>query len=178
MESRVFDSKTITDEGFDLYCKLHHKDAGRVTRSQKTFDLNHEWIKQGKAVLLGAKLKEKDQYVGFSYHIAYKNSAYYASAASDPDCGNMPIAHFLLWASITWLRDKQVKSLEIGWQFYGGELHYKASDKECQIAKFKRGFGGEQVPQLIAEKYYDADLFMKEYLNKIENHKKYLEEKK
>jgi len=178
MESRIFDSKSITKEDFDLYCQLHHKDAGRVTRPQITFDLMYEWIKQGKAVLVGAKLKENCQYVGFSYHIVYKNGAYYASSASDPVCEDMPIAHFILWESISWLRNNQVRFFEIGWQFYGGELHYQASDKECQIAKFKRGFGGEKVPQLIAEKYFDTELFMLEYLKKIGYYKKYLEAKK
>lgn len=133
-----------------------------------------DWIKMDKAVLIGAKLKEKNQFVGFAYFMKYKNGAYYGSACSDPDLGGLYIAHFILWEAIEWLKSKNIKFLEIGWQFYGSTFHCSASEKECAISKFKRGFGGEQIPQIVAEKYYDLGLFEMQYLSKIESYKSYL----
>jgi hypothetical protein len=171
MDARVYDAATIDRATFDCYCMLHHKDAGGITRPPVTFDMMFDWIKKGHAILVGVMLKGKDQFVGFSYHILYKSGAYYASACSDPDCGSMPIAHFILWESIRWLHDNGFRSFEIGWQFYGSEFHYQTSPKEHQISKFKRGFGGDQVSQAVGEKYYDPDLFEKAYMKKIAHYR-------
>ena len=177
LDVHVYDAESIDRATFDLYCELHHKDAGRVTRPPITFDMMFDWIKKGYAILAGARLKEKDQFIGFSYHIIYKSGAYYASACSDPDCGEMPIAHCILWESIRWLHNKGIQFFEIGWQFYGSEFHYHTSPKELQISKFKRGFGGDQVSQIVGEKYYDTDFFEKEYLKKLETYKEYIRNK-
>lgn len=174
LDTYIYDAKTVDRATFDLYCELHYKDAGRVTRPKITFDMMFEWIKMGYAILVGVTLKGKDQFVGFSYHTLYKKGAYYGSACSDPDCGKMPIAHFILWESIRWLRNNGISFFEIGWQFYGSEFHYHTSKKECQISKFKRGFGGKQVPQIVGVKYYDPGFFEKEYMKKMGNYKKYI----
>lgn len=171
LDVHIYDEKSVNPEVFNLYRELHHKDAGRVTRPRITFDMMFDWIKMGKAILVGTTLKGKDQFVGFSHHIVYKNGAYYTSACSDPDYGEMPIAHFILWESIRWLHNSSIKRFEIGWQFYGSEFHYHTSPKEHQISKFKRGFGGEQVSQIVGEKYYDPATFEKEYMKKFENYK-------
>lgn len=174
LEVHIFDAKSIDRATFDLYCDLHHKDAGIITRPQITFDIMFDWITKGYAILVGARLKGKDQFVGFSYHIIYKSGAYYASACNDPDSGEMPIAHFILWESIRWLHNNGMRFFEIGWQFYGPELHYHTTNKEYQISKFKRGFGGEQMSQIVGEKYYDPDFFEKEYMKRMANYKEYI----
>lgn len=174
LEVGVFDNASISRQVYDLYCELHHKDAGRVTRPQKTFDLMFDWIKMDKAVLVGAKLKGKEQYAGFAYFMKYKNGAYYGSACSDPDLKELYIAHFILWEAVKWLKQGDTRFLEIGWQYYAPTFHYPATEKECAISKFKRGFGGEQVPQIVAEKYYDAGLFREQYSSKIENYKAFM----
>jgi hypothetical protein len=170
----VFDKNTITREAYNLYCELHHKDAGRVTRPQITFDLMFNWINGGKAILVGAKLKEKKDYAGFAYLFIYKNGAYYGSACSNPDLNEIPIAHFILWESMKWLKRINIRYFELGWQFYGPTFHNNVSEKDFSISKFKRGFGGEQLPQLIAEKYYDSEYFKRDYMLKIENYVEYL----
>lgn len=174
LEAHVYDAESIERATFDLYCELHHKDAGRVTRPQITFDMMFDWIKKGRAILVGARLKGTEQFVGFSYHIVYKNGAYYTSACSDPDYSEVPIAHFILWESTRWLHNNGMRFFEIGWQFYGPELHYHTTNKEYQISKFKRGFGGEQMSQIVGEKFYDPDFFEKEYMKKIEKYKEHV----
>ncbi|MBI4632668.1 MAG: GNAT family N-acetyltransferase [Deltaproteobacteria bacterium] len=174
LDAHIYDAESIDRATFDLYCELHHKDAGRVTRSQITFDMMFDWIKEGYGLLVGATLKGEDRFVGFSYHIRYKSGAYYASACSDPDYAEMPIAHCILWESIRRLHENGTRFFEIGWQFYGPEFHYHTSPKEHQISKFKRGFGGEPVSQIVGEKYYDPDLFENEYARKRGNYKQYI----
>jgi len=180
--SRVLDinisySDSASREMFDLYCEMHRKDAGIYTRSQITYDLMFEWIKLGYAVLLGAKAKETSQFTGFAYFITYKNGIYYASASKKNDLSEVSTAHFILWEAVKWSKERNIKYFEFGWQFYRPTFHYNTSKKECDISEFKRGFGGERIPQIVAEKYYDSELFEKEYRLKIENYKKYLNEK-
>lgn len=174
LDVHIFDAQSIDRATFELYCELHHKNAGRVTRPKITFDILYDWIKMRHAILVGTTLKGKNQFVGFSYHVIYKNGACYGSACSDPDYNEMPIAHLILWDSIRWLHNNSIKRFEIGWQFYGSEFHYHTSKKEYQISKFKRGFGGEQVSQIVGEKFYDPDFFEKEYIDKIKKYKEHV----
>lgn len=159
---------------FDQYCELHRKDAGIYTRPQSTYDAMYEFIRKGNAVLFGAKAKEGGQFIGFSYFIIYKNGIYYASASKRNDLIEVPVAHFLLWEAVKFAKEKGLKYFELGWQFYEPSFQYNTTKKESAISEFKRGFGGEPVPQMISEKYYDAEFFAKEYGERLENYKNYL----
>ncbi len=171
LDIEIFDKDTINREIYNKYCQLHHKDAGRITRPQSTFDMMFDWIKSGCAVLIGARLKEDNSFVGFSYLINYKDASYYTSACKDPVYEDMPIAHFILWEAIKWLKENNFKYFELGWQLYGPMINHKVTDKEYNISKFKRGFGGMPVTQIIAEKYYDKEYFEREYFTRINKYK-------
>ena len=174
LDGCIYDSTNITEEVYEAYRGLHQKDAGRVTRAGVTFDLMRDWIKNGNAVLVGAKMKDSGRFAGFGYMYMYKNGVYYGSACSDPDDGNLPVAHFILWESVKWFKEHSIKFFELGWQFFNASFHYHASDKERTISRFKRGFGGELVPQLLGEKYFSVELFEKEYAAKIDNYRNYI----
>jgi len=177
--SKVLDVEIVYGETADFnifkqYREMHGKDAGKYKRAQITYDKMFEWIKKGQAVLLGAKTKESSRFVGFVYFIVYKNGVYYASASKKNDMIDVPVAHFVLWEAVKWAKEKHLKYFEFGWQFYRPSFHYNTSKKELDISIFKRGFGGEPVPQIVSEKYYDAEFFEKEYRTRLENYKSYL----
>jgi hypothetical protein len=141
----VYDSKNITEEIFENYRLLHHKAAGRVTRPMSTFKLNYEWIKAGKGLLVGVKYK--DRFVGLTLVWVYKNLAYYASAADDPDAQvPAPIGHLIQWTIIEYLKANRVEFYDIGWQQFGKLPYDDPSEKKINISRFKRGFGGYTVP--------------------------------
>jgi hypothetical protein len=151
----IYTHENITDELFNGYQQMHLKAAGRVTRPQKTWDLMKEWVKEGKSFLISAVLKETE--VGFSLFSHFRNKVYYSSAANDPDLAELPISHAILWEAIRWLNEKKFEYLEIGPYAYPS-LHDMPSDKEMEIVKFKRGFGGKTYPKFRAEKYYSSEL--------------------
>jgi CelD/BcsL family acetyltransferase involved in cellulose biosynthesis len=142
------------DTAFEAYQSMHERAAGRVTRPQQTFDLMRAWLGRGHAVLFAAR--RDDRLVGFSFVIRHGQGAYYMSAANDPDEVGEPVGHLLQWDAMTWLRDHGVVSYELGAQPFGAVPHDQASDKELNIARFKRGFGGVPVPLLIGERYRSA----------------------
>jgi hypothetical protein len=154
MQSAVLNQDTITLEAFERYRLLHHKAAGRVTRSLETFNMMHEWIQQGLAILSFATIKGRD--IGFALVSVYKDGAYYTSFCADPEYNDLPIGHILQWKTIQWLKRHKCRQYEIGVQQYGSQPHSPISEKELKIAFFKRGFGGSTVPYWKGEKFYDS----------------------
>jgi hypothetical protein len=166
LTGHIFDSSSITKEIFEEYIKLHFKASGRVTRPRSTFDKMFDFIKEGSGFLVGA---QKDGiYIGFSYFYLYKNSVYYGSACNDPEYGNIPIAHFIQWKAIEWMHNKKCVLYEIGWQHYGPTLLGTPSEKEINIDRFKRGFGGDACTLFRGEKYYDKEFFLDTYGKRVQ----------
>ena len=72
----------------------------------------------------------------------YKNSsAYYSVSASKRNLFDKPISHVLMWRAIEELKAKNIIYLELGEQ-YPNLTDEKITQKERDIANFKRGFGG------------------------------------
>ena len=173
----IWNKDNITKAIFDDYCNLHHKDSGRVTRPQITFDIQFDWIKQGNAILLGALPNPPtflDEFLGFSYIFTYKNKANYGSACSDPEYSGLPIGHALTWKTIEWLKEHGFEYYELGWQQYGNQPYDFPSKKELEISFFKRGFGGYSVSLYRGGKYYDKDYYLKVNLERINKYYCYL----
>lgn len=168
LDISIFDKDNIIRQDFDNYCFLHHKDAGKITRPQVTFDMQYWWILEGNAILLGAKLKDK--FVGFSYIFTYNDKAYYGSACSDPEMPNLPVGHTLNWKAIEWLKAHGFEYYELGWQQYGVLPYDFPSKKEVEISFFKRGFGGFTIPLFRGEKYYGKDYYLKVNLERVRNY--------
>lgn len=165
VESAVYDAETIEPDVFDEYRRLHHKDAGRVTRPLHTFDLMYEWICAGDAFLVAAK--HNGEFVEFAYYIKFDDNVYYASAASDPAFNACPTGHFVQWQAIKWMQDSCLDYYELGPQHYAQQLSAPSTEKDRDISFFKRGFGGFDIPLFRGEKYYDPDYFEEVYGDRV-----------
>ncbi len=147
-----WDRTNVTTEKFMEYQALHHKDAGRVTRSQRTFDLMRDWVRQGRAVLIEAEHKE--QPIAFALLILYKKGAFYGSGCKDPDHIALPAAHLIQWESVRWLKEHGYHFYDVGMQRFKPQWFDVPTEKAIAISRFKRGFGGATVPLLTAEYFY------------------------
>jgi len=155
----VYAKENIKDEIFCEYKKMHHKAAGRKTRTDKTFELMLKWIKEGWAFLAVVEFNGKK--IGFEYYSVYKNNVYGFSAANDPDFGHLPIRHTLEWEAILWMKKQGFSFYEIGLQQYKPLPYDFPSKKQLNISHFKKGFGGFAVPLFIGEKYYEKNYQLK-----------------
>jgi hypothetical protein len=151
--TEVFDASNISPEIFDGYRTLHHRAAGRVTRPLITFEMMHRWIREGTAILARASAKEA---MGYALFTVYKGGAYYSSSCVHPDAGPLPVGHALQWAAMRWMKQHGIYSYEIGIQLCGLAPHALWSEKEENIAMFKREFGGRTVAFWIGEKFYNG----------------------
>jgi len=167
LKEEIFDKNSITEKIFNEYVNLHLKAGGkaRKNRPRRTFKIMYELIKEDKAFLVGAKKDNK--FVGFSYFFVFKDNVYYGSSCNDENARELPVAHFIQWSAIKWMNQKKYKFYELGWQYYSPTLSNFPTEKEIDIARFKRGFGGFTVPLFRAEKYYDKKYFLKTYQDRI-----------
>lgn len=153
MNAQVWTASDITDEKFLEYQRLHAKDAGRVTRSQATFDLMRSWVRSGHAVLV--EVRQGDSPVAFTLIILYRKGAYYGSSCKDPDDPKLPSSHLAQWAAMRFLKKSGVTFYDIGIQQFGPQWFDRPSPKDIGIARFKRGFGGTTVPLFTGEFHSD-----------------------
>lgn len=132
---RTYQILNMRDAALPLCHALHDEVAGRVTRSQETWDLMAQWLRQGYATLTVAA--SEGEVVAYVYCCVYHQWAYYASGASTVD----NVSHALIWHTMRYLKGEGIaRVLELGWQ---GEA---ADIKGKNIEKFKRGFGGTAQP--------------------------------
>jgi FemAB family protein len=166
----IFDKDNPDWSAHEQYRILHHKTSGRVTRHLKTFDLQFEQLKNDEAILIGLKFKGK--WIGFSYFNHSNSTAYYSSASDDPDETSLPcpISHVILWNAIKYYCQRGFKWFESGWQHFGEQMFDHPSEKDIQIAAFKRGFGGETFPLWRGIKYFSQEALERD----IEQHRKLL----
>lgn len=148
--SRMFEVRALgndtTDEDFRAYQDMHALAAGRVTRSQDTFDMMRNWLRTGRALLMGAA--HDGVYAGFAYFIVSKRGGYYASACRYPNLpANASVGHVLTWNAILTLQRQGMEILEMGPQIYAATPG--ADAKAVGISHFKRGFGGTAIPRYL-----------------------------
>jgi hypothetical protein len=161
----IYDHSNIQDSVFNSYRDMHSKAAGRVTRVSTTFDMMREWIRAGKAILCGAA--QNNIPVGFALAFVYKKGSLYASACNDPDYHHFPIGHGIQWSLMNTLKDRGIRSYDVGLQFWGYQLHTSPTEKGIAISRFKRGFGGVSLPVFAGEKYFDREFFEAVYRDRV-----------
>lgn len=161
----VWDTRDITIDKFRQYQNLHRKAAGRVTRSQKTFDLMYSWVKNGLAALAEAEFDGRP--VGFTLVILYKKSAYYGSSCRETDYDNVSVSHLIQWKTMKYLKNNGMHFYDMGLQDYCPQWFRFPSQKDINISKFKRGFGGVSVPLITSEYYFSKELMRKRFLERL-----------
>lgn len=123
--------------------RLHLLDAGGVTRSEETWDLQQAAIEAGEAFCVYV-LDGEETVAGALFHRS-RDEALYAVAAENPDRHGEPFGHLVQVFAIDHLRRLGVRWYHLGTRCYEG-----VSDKEMQIAHFKEGFATHTFPRVTA----------------------------
>lgn len=156
------------------YVLLHHKCSGKITRPQETFDMQYQMLKQGNAVLFGLKYKNKN--IAYSYFSYNNNKVVYFSSADDPDYDKLPLYHILLYSAMEYFQNKGVDYIDASQPSSPStQIDYYPDKKQLNIARFKRGFGGNFVENFRGIKYFSKKNFKKDMKVFLENYKKTIE---
>jgi hypothetical protein len=114
--------------------RLHTNVAGRVTRSQNSWDVMYDFVAAGRGELIGGYLD--GELVAGSLFIDGTEICIYASGVYNRMLFDKPLAHYSVWLAIERAHLRGMKVLELGVVHDKGSV----SDKEYQIGYFKRGF--------------------------------------
>ena len=129
-------------EKFQEFQKFHKRVSGRTTRSQESWDVMYSALQQNFAELtLGYQFGEL---VSGALIIDGAKTSIYASGVYDRSKFDRPLAHWLLYDSIVRSKSRGKKIFEIGLV----DKHSNPSQKEINIAQFKRGFATNLEPEL------------------------------
>jgi hypothetical protein len=121
------------------YRKFHHAVAGRITRSDATWDAMFHWIIQGHGEIAFGHLD--DRLVSASMTIDGRTEAYYGSAVYDRTLfgDKKPLAHWPLWLSMLRAKQRGMLLYDLGDIPQEGQ----GTPKEITIGFFKRGFASQ-----------------------------------
>ena len=173
----VMDKSNADKQIHEQYCLLHHKCAGKITRSKETFDYQYKMLQEGNAVLVG--LKFQDKFIAFTYFTFHQSSAISFSAADDPDYGHLPLYHIVNLEAMRYLQKIGVKWIDMGQPLtISNQLFYYPDEKQRNIALFKTGFGGDFRMQFRGVKYFSKSLFLQDVKLFAEKYAEGISEKK
>ena len=142
----VIDAQTVQPEHIEEFRQLHVQEAGRETRSRRTWELQYEMVRHGEAFLvLGTLDGELVTAAQFLFSEVY---CYYGVGASRRDLHDKPLSHAVLWTAVEHAKTLGCRFFEMGEQSYPSQSDPAPSKKLLGISTFKRGFGGKTQVRL------------------------------
>lgn len=132
---KYFSAMNADSALFESYRNFHTEVAGRITRSDKSWNSMRDWILGGTGELALAYL-ESEELVAGTMSVDGTETSLYASGVYDRTRFEMPLSHFALYNAILRARDRGLRWFDLGHLPEKGSV----SDKEYNIGFFKRGF--------------------------------------
>lgn len=129
-----YNAQNPSSDMFERYRKFHAVVAGRVTRSDASWQSMRDWVLESGGEIALARFGER--LVAGTMTVDGAQKAVYASGVYDRTLFDKPLAHFPLYDAILRSRERGLKYYELG------DLPSKGTvtDKEYNIGFFKRGF--------------------------------------
>ena len=140
----IFDKENITKEKLLRFKKIHMTDAGRQTRTDKSWECMYHWIQMGRACLTMLWIDDLQEYCAAALVMMYKHSAYYASyGIIDSTLLNGHAGYIIQWETICYLKNHDI------YRYETGENLFNHDDKKLyDISKYKRGFRTVEIPKI------------------------------
>lgn len=167
LESKIFDSKNISREKFELYKGIHFQASGRQTRPDATWDLMFDWVKSGQSIL--SLTYQDDEAISAQLINTYRNKAFYHSGATLPSNSRQRgVGHLAQWEIIKYLCGLDFQYYDLGLNMHSALSQEVVDSKLLGISKFKAGFGALIFPYLRGEWFRDKELMMQIYKARID----------
>jgi len=121
-------------ETFDAYRRLHREVAGKVTRSEDSWEVMFDTVSAGRGELALATLGT--EIVGGTLVVDGSSSSYYASGAYRRSHSDRPLAHWPLMDAILRAKVRGMRWFDVGQVLAPGD----GTSKEHTIGFFKKAF--------------------------------------
>ena len=125
--------------------RLHQLVSNKITRSQLSWELQHQAIINHNAFLVLIRDNE-GRMVGGGFFMHSFDEGVYAVGVYDRSLFDKPLGHVIQHYAISELKEIGCKWYRIGTRFYKGD-HTNPTDKELSIATFKEGFSTHTLPK-------------------------------
>lgn len=145
---KVHDS-SIDKNIWKEFMNLHKFASGRVTRSKKTWEIQHQDILNGCAIIVSIH-KECDEMVGAALISFSLHEGRYDVGAYNRDLFDQPIGHIAQHTAIEELKKRNIKFYKIGRKYFHSDIP-SPSPKEMSISHFKEGFASFITPEFIQD---------------------------
>lgn len=141
----VIDSSNVNHEDIYTLRDFHVQFAGRQTRSNKTWELQCQMIRNGEAFMI--KSQYLDRLASASLFLCNKTISYYGVSVSDRELFDYPISHAPMWRAVEYAKGIGCDYFELGGHIFTSSEN--TDKKILNISKYKRGFGGGVFPYAI-----------------------------
>lgn len=145
--SRLWRSQVVTASDplqWEEFRKLHLAVAGRATRSEESWGLQHEAVAAGAAFFVRLR-DQDDRMVGAGLFHVTRDEGLYAVGAYDRALFDKPVGHVVQYHAI-----EEMKRRGLRWYKLGGRVYPRdrtaPTEKEVSISNFKQGFASHLFP--------------------------------
>ena len=112
LEPRVIDRSNFDPHHIEEFRKLHIKAAKRETRSERSWEIQGEWVRSGHAFMVLGHLDQK--LVSAALFMTTQKFAYYGVGAYDRELFEKPLSHAVVWKGILHCKELGCTRLEMG----------------------------------------------------------------
>lgn len=130
---------------WEEFHQLHIAVAGRVTRSDESWQLQHEAVASGDAFFVRLR-DEGGRMVGAGLFHVTRDEGLYAVGAYDRTLFDKPLGHVVQYHAIEEMKRRGLRWYKLGARAYPGDVPVP-SDKEIAISNFKQGFASHLFPR-------------------------------
>ena len=150
---RTFHYEIYDEVNYDLmpwndFKNLHLNVSGRKTRSELTWKIQKEMVKNASGVLICLYDKVTEVLTGAAFFQFTEKNVIYASAAYNRSYFNKPVGHVVQWLAIDYFKKRGLQSYIIGEVTFPEHLP-KSSEKLREISFFKEGFTDAVYPRFV-----------------------------
>lgn len=143
LTTRVLDGSSMSPEDMRSFMLFHQQVAGKVTRSERSWQLQYEMVKRGEGFVILSD--HKGALASACLILHSKVEAHYAVGVYDRGLmgDNLPLGHYPLWLAVTEARQRGIERFNLG------DVGNDGGDKDRAIALFKRGFAVQIVASVV-----------------------------
>ncbi|MCX7121832.1 MAG: FemAB family protein [Gammaproteobacteria bacterium] len=138
--------KTEDRATFSEFQRLHFLVAGRVTRSDESWEENYKAIVSGDAFLVFLR-DESGRMIGGGFFEITAYAGLYSVAAYDRALFDLPLGHVVQIAAIKYMQQLGLSLYHIGRRYHQSDIP-KPTEKEISISIFKEGFATCVFPKI------------------------------
>lgn len=142
--------ESINIDIWNQFKMLHFEVAGKLTRSEKSWEIQYSNIKKGNAFLI--TVNNEDVLIGGALFTYTDDEGRYDVGAYNRNMFDKPIGHIVQSVAISELKNKGLLFYKIGRRFYEID-NPEPTGKELSISHFKEGFASFTLPEFILKNH-------------------------